>query len=147
MARNRNNKNMSANRPTLTPNGQAVASTATQETEAARVSAAADAAALAESIAKGVAAALAAAGADHTEDQLLAQAALISEAAASALPAVVGVVQPAWKIGDRVRLVCPSGHLQNLHTLVVFDERSVTATIDAYIALQLETGKLLIESD
>ena len=147
MARNRNTIKMSSNRPTLTPNGPATAAIATQETDAARAADVRAAKDLAESIAKGVAAALSAAGADHTEDQLLAQSALIAEAAASALPVAAAAAQPKWAIGDRVRLVCPTGHLQNLHTLVVFDERSVPAVIDAYIALQLEAGKLLIESD
>ncbi|MBT2326747.1 hypothetical protein J7E62_31020 [Variovorax paradoxus] len=50
----------------------------------------------------------------------------------------------AWEIGDVVELVSVHGPLQHLHTGELFGAAPVPAEIDAFLALQLNAGKLAI---
>jgi len=54
---------------------------------------------------------------------------------------------PKWAIGDVVDLVPVFGPVRHLHTDELFGAEPKAAEIDAFIALQLEAGKLAIHSE
>lgn len=58
-----------------------------------------------------------------------------------------GAAARKWAIGDVVDLVPVFGPVRHLHTDELFGVEPKSAEIDAFIALQLEAGKLAIHSE
>ena len=61
--------------------------------------------------------------------------------------AAPSVETPKWKLGDKCYITAVHGPLVHMHTSEKFDHKPTKAVIDAFIALQLDAGKLAIESD
>lgn len=52
-----------------------------------------------------------------------------------------------WKLGDRALIVAVRGPMRHLHTNEEFSARPVKVEIDAFVALQLQAGKLAVAGD